>query len=521
MSFIRKLLGFEKEERRPFKCEYCGEFFATIYKIKDTEGGDTVYRQACEACREEQRGEMGTSRAIVPVPQPATTSITYCKMCHAVAEKGKSYCKKCGAFIESLEWWSEHYTPKQRFWSQDPYALAKEYNMKVKDVVHEFGLWYIDIDKLRQYCTAPEEWFWTLPGAVKVEVGTAANTSEYTFIDNGADILFVGHLDKSRGSLDRNIFTYYEADKSGKHYVHNGNLDDREGVFIGHYLLPTQFGITFDYLFTTDEETGGSTAEEFQRDWLALPEEKRKKYKWIIEFDRHGLEPVMYEFEDKDLREKIEEFIKTTKGSFTDICKLSKMGCKAINWSTGYYSEHTPGHYAIMEDMVKVIEAFVGFYRKYKDVHLPHTHTSYSRNQSWNWENGYNSAAASVHRSSYEQIECPRCSRKVYSVHRFDLEIGLSIEVCWKCKKEMEEGAEFFTEENGWFKCSVCGENHEVVIIDDDKEMCMSCFKKAQGLAKKELDPEGGCSNCHKFFENYYEKNGEWLCHNCYNPQSE
>lgn len=491
------------------KCEHCEEQHFRTYQYTDSVTGQMT--QACMKCWKDLRkmerdaGVTVKTHTLVPAASTAIVPATepkkiYCRDCNKEAMEGSRYCKNCGDFQDVILWWSDNYEMNQKVWSRDPVSYAAEKGISL--AAAKAALWHIDVDVLRQYCTAPEEWFHDLPGAQVTHFGTDKRPEHYTFIDNKSDILFVAHLDKAYGSLAREIFAFYEA-KNGEHIIHNGNLDDRIGAFIGHYLLPTQFGIKFDVLFTTNEESGGSTASDFQKDWLTLPAEQRKKYKWGVEFDRHGIEPVMYQFEDAQLKDRIEKHIKTTQGSFSDIACLDQMGCKFINWSTGYYSEHTPRHYAVLEHTITVVEAFVNFYEEFKDTHMPHVFTM---RQPRSYYGVYEED------TDWKSYPCGACGKEFWST-------SSARTLCYSCRNELQKKDTTFR-----LKCEGCSNMTETIYHKGHKLLCAACFFATLKPVSVVLDIEEGevistsevrCSQCNQFTDQYGEVNGQYFCRNC------
>src|ERR1035437_1746438 len=142
------------------------------------------------------------------------------------------------------------------------------------------------------------------------------------FRDNGSDILAVAHLDYVHHNADCNVM-----DTSAGKLVLSGALDDRLGAYIVCELLP-RLGVNVDILLTTDEETCGSTADDF---------ETEKQYNWIIEFDRGGTDVVMYQFETGDYAALVKQSGSYVgNGSYSDIAVLDFLGVAAFNWGVGY-----------------------------------------------------------------------------------------------------------------------------------------------------------------------------------------
>lgn len=493
----------QKEE--DMKCENCGETMHSAYWVdvpKENEDGmKTII--VCDSCYKVLNNPtwplstQTSTTAIVPATQTTTPTVKqfYCKTCFTKVDEGVTHCKECRAFATLMA-----------------------------SMGDGSGQWFetIEIDVLRQYCTSPEEWFWTLPGAQHTDLNDARE-SNYTFFDHGSNILAVGHLDIAGTSLDRTIFKYDVSEK-GHHYVFNHNLDDRLGVFIIHHLLPQQYGIQFDILLTTNEESGGTTAQHFQDAWLALPEEQRKKYDWIIEFDRRGTDVVLYQYENKDLREKVEEFRKVGQGSFSDISRLSRMGCKAMNWGTGYEAEHTRRHYAILENTLFMVEGFIGFYEKYKNEHLAHSHVEsnysgygryvgyYGYGEYDEWE-GYGGR----HGTSWttQPRTCPECKQDV----QFTYTVGQK-KVCAKCYSKLTNGMKVDKSDQP-IVCSSCGKEKDYVHVRNQKYICFDCIVKDYSTEEplddlEDIDVEWVCEECSEVADSLVYENGVTLCLECH-----
>lgn len=507
-------------------CENCTiDIEGIIYLYRDEEMGVTY--SVCKDCYDLLKldnnkiftattSSTSTTSSIVPATVPAIPKVEgkRCEGCFKTIPltepvsfyKGKVLCKECEQTASNLDYWSENYEKGQLLYDG------------------EIGnSWYIDIDMLRQYCTSPEEWFHNLPGAQVVP----ANSDEYTFFDHGADVLFVGHLDIA-GNADRSIFAYFEGEKTGKHFVWNRNLDDRLGVFIGHYLLPTQFGIQCDVLLTTNEESGGSTAQDFVSDWLKKPENERKHYNWIIEFDRREDKPVFYQYRNPEWQKAVQEFIPTTFGSLSDISYMDKMGVSAVNWSTGYYNEHTSRHHAVLEVTMDSVNAFVDFYRKYKDTRFPHEYapkfsafSNSGRYADWD-EDFYQGRYANS--GAYPPVDCERCKKGCYNRYRVvDAETGEALLICKTCQeKEMgyESRLSRISKRHGEITlyCENCGADEPQTYVYENMELCWECF-----LAKLKGDDtlSDRCTKCNTHKETMLLLEEGWVCLDCHNKEME
>jgi hypothetical protein len=153
-----------------------------------------------------------------------------------------------------------------------------------------------------------------------------------------------------------------EYDKRKK-TIHSGVLDDRLGAFIlSEYLMRE---LDFDLLLTVGEEQHRSTAKFFN------PE--GKKYKWVFSFDRRGNDVVMYDYESPEMVKLLEKYgYEINRGSYSDICELEHLGCKAFNFGIGYQKAHSKDCYANVDDILNNVERFKRFYADNKDRHFPH-----------------------------------------------------------------------------------------------------------------------------------------------------
>ena len=179
-----------------------------------------------------------------------------------------------------------------------------------------------DLDLLQKRCTMPEYDFQELGETVDGKYPE----DWYVYIDRGANILGVAHLDYV---ADNTGFVSMEWEKDGDKQVvvWNGALDDRLGTFLLLDVLPTM-DLNFDVLLTTNEEWARSTASDFKTD---------KKYKWIFEFDRRGLDVVMYDYETDELKDMLQSVdIKVGAGSYSDISCLEHLGVSGFNFGCGY-----------------------------------------------------------------------------------------------------------------------------------------------------------------------------------------
>lgn len=186
------------------------------------------------------------------------------------------------------------------------------------------------------------------------EFGDVTHTKDgaMIFADNGASMLGVAHLDYVGWSKPRF--------KGG--IVYCPQLDDRLGAWVLLDVLP-KLGIKFDLLLTDSEELGRSTAQYF---------DAPREYNWIFEFDRAGIDAVMYEYETPEYCDMLASVgYEIGDGSFTDICSLTHLGCAGFNFGTGYHQQHTDECYAALDETKLSVDRFAKLYHKYSDTFLP------------------------------------------------------------------------------------------------------------------------------------------------------
>ncbi len=180
----------------------------------------------------------------------------------------------------------------------------------------------------------------------------------YIYQDNGASILGVAHLDSVQS--DRRCLIYDSV--RGK-IVKSPALDDRLGAYVICDLLP-RLGITVDWLLTTGEESGNSSAEHF-----TAP----KSYNWMFSFDRAYTDVVMYEYDTHENRERVRSVnAEIGHGSFSDIAFLTHLGVAGFNWGVGYRDYHSKRAWAPLEDTFASVARFVRFYELYAGERIEH-----------------------------------------------------------------------------------------------------------------------------------------------------
>ena len=174
-----------------------------------------------------------------------------------------------------------------------------------------------------------------------------SSKTHYAYIDNGADVLAVAHLDtvqKLSGIKQVEGMTVCAT-----------GLDDRLGAWAVMNLLPYRV----DILLTDHEEIGQSTAQYF-----SFP--KSKKYKYCMQFDRCGVDVVTYDLDNSAFRKDLKAVgAKMGIGSYTDLCYLPDNYC-AVNFGTGYYDAHGVNSYAHLDELNDMVALSAKFYDQAK-----------------------------------------------------------------------------------------------------------------------------------------------------------
>lgn len=240
-----------------------------------------------------------------------------------------------------------------------------------------------------------------------------SNIDRYVYIDNGANVLAVAHMDTVADSP-----RYYYGTKQTKYdttpipsvnkmKVTSIRLDDRLGVHMILDLLP-MMGINVDVLLTDDEEYAQSTA-------LCFVPPEGKKYNWAFSFDRRGVgECVMYQYgTEKDAVKRLEDSgWYFGHGSYSDIADLN-IGCVGFNFASGFVSEHTDLCSCQYDGVMYNMILFKKFYQANKDVFMPYTPVpkkSYWNGTKWSGTSTVSSVDADWEKYSYKTAKAKKFS---------------------------------------------------------------------------------------------------------------
>lgn len=196
--------------------------------------------------------------------------------------------------------------------------------------------------KLKDYCLTPTSNFF--------------GNKDYLYYDFGSPILAVCHLDTV---ADFGKKTKIRFEKAGD-VVTSIALDDRLGAWMISQLFNR--GLRFDVLFTKDEEMGNSTAKLFT---------PVKDYNWMFSFDRRGIQPVLYQYDNSSLVNILYRFgYDVTYGSYSDIADLEQLGVCGINFGAGYFNEHTADCMTDLRIVKALLAQFTQFFIAMQDTKL-------------------------------------------------------------------------------------------------------------------------------------------------------
>lgn len=294
--------------------------------------------------------------------------------------------------------------------------------------------------------------------AVKSELDAG---DSYIYIDRGASILGVAHLDYVTVP-----FHYCEADLNG-FVVFCPRLDDRLGVWGLLDVLPSLVECDFDVLLTTGEESGSSSASIFK---------PSHDYNWIFELDRRGKDCVTYGIDSKDWRGALgRSGWSIGRGSFSDICHLDNLGVCAVNFGVGYHEEHTRLCYASIDDIIMQLKRVSRFINKNWDSvfeYVPLIKSS-KHKPLYSNDRGYSSRFG----LDYDDLHCSLCGTWLLD---FELKTGM----CVSCAESLASdsvGADSVDADSVGMdssECEFCGLSFSIddLVSYDGALICPDCL---------------------------------------------
>lgn len=210
------------------------------------------------------------------------------------------------------------------------------------------------------------------------QYGEVQKADGYIYMQGNFPVLLVAHMDTVHKELPREIIY-----KDGKISSPQGiGGDDRCGIYMIMEILKR--GYRPSVLFCEDEEIGCVGSTKFAVSKFA--ESLNGTFNYIIELDRNGSnDAVYYECDNPEFEKFIEmSFFKKAFGSYTDICEIAPaLDCSAVNFSCGYYKQHTTDEYVVLSEMEVVIDEVCKLLDrttcndKFEWIEAKHTYTSY------------------------------------------------------------------------------------------------------------------------------------------------
>lgn len=198
----------------------------------------------------------------------------------------------------------------------------------------------------------------------------------------------------------------------------------------------------------------------------------------MFSFDRGGKQTVLYQYECDDLV----KLVKAAGGSIangmgSDIRYMEHLGCKGINWATGYVDAHMEDTSCNPQTVCDMVNQFTVFYRKNKDTFMRHEkapETKYASSGWWNkydTESGYGYQMAPIPKipPTDNHKWCDSCKawahRTNWSHGSWESAISKTCDICLDDKQK-------FTH----VQCDLCHRWRPLGEISDDK-LCAECEK--------------------------------------------
>lgn len=190
---------------------------------------------------------------------------------------------------------------------------------------------------IEEVCRASWSWFAGLDGAVVTDGahGQRILLPGLDPVGGSRRVLAVCHLDYVCHA-DKLGWSFAEDALGGSGVITCQALDDRAGAWSLLYGLPRLLGNRpYDILFTTGEETGSSTAMDFQ--WV------NGVYGWMFSMDRRGADAVVYGYQDEQWMSRLTDAgWDVGMGSYSCIASLEDdADCCGVNFGVGFRDEHS------------------------------------------------------------------------------------------------------------------------------------------------------------------------------------
>ena len=196
-------------------------------------------------------------------------------------------------------------------------------------------------------------------------------------VNNGSKVLAVAHMDA----------VGFTKPKCTKKTVTATQLDDRLGVAIILDLLPA-LGINVDVLLADSEEIGRTTVRYH-------PFDDDHPYKWMVEFDRKGVDVVTYDYTEKPWEKALKDAgFKLGRGSFSDISALDDLKICGVNVGVAYYQPHTKACNCVLPSTLANVAKFHKFYLQHQNTLFDYDEErcvpEWKKNWKKNWNKNWN-----------------------------------------------------------------------------------------------------------------------------------
>ena len=178
------------------------------------------------------------------------------------------------------------------------------------------------------------------------------STPAYVIAKGEIPVALIAHAD----TVFKNppVEFFYDKEKNVMWSPDGMGADDRAGIFAISKIVAS--GLKPHVIITTDEECGCVGSNKLIQKYREHPFDALK---FMIQLDRRGVEDsVYYDCANPEFEKFINDFgFKTAWGSFTDISTIAPIwGVSAVNFSVGYFEEHSKEERLYVDVLFKTIE---------------------------------------------------------------------------------------------------------------------------------------------------------------------
>lgn len=167
-------------------------------------------------------------------------------------------------------------------------------------------------------------------------------------IPGNEDILFSCHIDTVHKTAGMQTVMYGD----GRASIEAECLGADCGVGVWLMLEMIKARVPGTYVFHADEESGGQGSNAIA---TSTPE-RINTHKFAIAFDRKGTDEIItHQWEGRTASDEFADslarvlkplnYVKSTKGTFTDTANYAALIPECTNLSVGYFNQHTPAEY--------------------------------------------------------------------------------------------------------------------------------------------------------------------------------